>query len=108
MIYSLEVAKLLGQSFCHNGVFFGSERMFVVDAWWIEDIAELTDDIIRPPHTLHLSFVDKGDAVALAYLVHIRCRGDDGDTVLALQFLQHLPELLAGDGVDTRSRLVEE
>src|SRR5882724_4386835 len=64
-------------------------------------------NILRRVDGKDLSVLDEGDAFTEVGLVHIGRGDQDGDTLL-LQPLQHIPELLAGYGVDARGGLIQE
>ena len=77
---------------------------FTVEA---EDARKACQDTVGGIDAFYLSFVDEGDAVALARFVDDGGGSNDGDTPL-LQSAKHSPEFLAGHGVDARSGFVQK
>ena len=79
----------------------------VLNARRIEDVLKAVKDNLRSVNASDLPLVKECHPLTTAHLVKIGRRGHDGDAAL-LQHQEHLPELLAAYGVNTRSRFVEE
>ena len=85
----------------------GACRCRAIDGRRVEDVLEVFQYRFRTTNAQHPAFVEESHPVAAPHLVEIGGRCHNGDASAA-QLLEHVPELLPADGVDTGGGFVQE
>lgn len=73
----------------------------------VEDIGKGGQYLVRRTDPSYLAMIEESDPFAATHLVQIGRRGDDGQSSLP-QRSEHLPQLLAADGIDTGGGFIED